>query len=121
MTETENDTRVLSASSITGTDVINHNGEDIGKIEEVMIDTRMGHIAYVVLSFGGIMGLGNKLFAIPWGAFMIHSENEKFVLNVAKEKLEEADGFDKDDWPDMADLKWRAGIYDYYGSKPYWD
>ncbi len=118
---TENDTQVLSASTLTGTGVVNHNGEDIGSIEDIMIDTSVGHIAYVVLSFGGIMGLGNKLFAIPWGAFAIDTKNEKLILNVPKEKLEQAEGFDKDNWPDMDDLSWRKGIYSYYGYSPYWE
>lgn len=117
---TDNATRILSASTLRGTDVINHNNENIGSIKDLMIDTRVGHIAYVVLSFGGIMGLGDKLFAIPWGAFAIDTTNEKLVLNVPKEKLEKAEGFDKDEWPDMEDLSWRENLYKHYGLTPYW-
>ena len=58
--------RVMSASSLTGDRVVNLAGEDIGKINEIMIDTPTGRIAYAVLSFGGFLGMGDKLFAIPW-------------------------------------------------------
>ncbi|MCO5381646.1 MAG: PRC-barrel domain-containing protein [Methanosarcina barkeri] len=57
----------LSASTIKGDKVVNRAGEDLGKIEELMIDLEDGRVAYAVLSFGGFLGMGNKLFAIPWG------------------------------------------------------
>lgn len=111
---------VLSASTVKGDKVRNPQGENLGKIEEVMLDSESGRIAYAVLSFGGFMGMGDKLFAIPWEALQLHEEDEEFVLNVDKETLEEAPGFDKDNWPRFADRTWGEEIHDYYGYQPYW-
>ena len=111
---------VLSGSSLKGDKVVNYKGEDLGKIEEVMIDLDRGRVAYAVLSFGGFLGMGDKLFAIPWQAFSVDTTNKRLVLNADKELLEKAPGFDKDNWPDMADLSLGSTLYGYYGYKPYW-
>jgi sporulation protein YlmC with PRC-barrel domain len=116
-----NTRQVLSASSINGTVVENMKRENLGEIKDLMIDISKGRIAYAVLSFGGFLGMGDKLFAIPWEAFRVVQEEETFLLDVAKEKLEKAPGFDKDNWPDMADAMWGKSIHDYYGYKPYWN
>ncbi len=113
--------RVLSSSSIVGTTVQNLQMEDLGEIKELMIDISEGRIAYAVLSFGGFLGIGDKLFAIPWGALRVRQEANLFMLDVKKEKLEKAPGFDKDNWPDMTDVTWGEGIHDYYGYDPYWE
>ena len=113
--------QVLSASTITGDEVRNPEGDDLGKIEEVMLDMGSGRISYAVLSFGGVMGLGDKLFAIPWSALELDPDNKCFVLDVEKEKLENAPGFDKDNWPSFADNTWATQIHSYYGSRPYWE
>jgi sporulation protein YlmC with PRC-barrel domain len=113
--------RVLSASTLKGDRVVNVRGEDLGKIEELMIDLEPGRIAYAVLSFGGILGLGDKLFAIPWQTLTIDTAEKRFVLNVDKELLKRAPGFDKSHWPDMADPAWGTELYSYYGCEPYWD
>jgi sporulation protein YlmC with PRC-barrel domain len=111
---------VLSGSSLRGDKVVNYQGEDLGKIEEIMIDLDRGRVAYVVLSFGGFLGVGDKLFAIPWQAFSVDTTQKRLVLNADKELLEKAPGFDKNNWPDMADLSLGSTLYGYYGYKPYW-
>lgn len=111
----------LSASTIIGDAVENSSGEHLGKIEELMIDVEQGRIAYAVLSFGGFMGLGDKLFAIPWNALRVNTQEHKFVLEADKNTLEAAPGFDKDNWPDMADPSWGSDIHRYYGQQPYWE
>lgn len=112
--------QVLSASSITDDKVVNDAGEHLGNIQDLMIDLESGRIAYVVLSFGGLLGVGNKLFAIPWEVFKISFHDKKFVLDVPKEKLKEAPGFDKNNWPDSADWRWLEDVYRYYGCTPFW-
>ena len=111
---------VLSASSLKGDNVVNHQGEDLGKIEEIMIDLDRGRVAYAVLSFGGFLGLGDKLFAIPWQAITVDTVKKQLILNADKALLEKAPGFDRDNWPDMADLALGTTLYGYYGFKPYW-
>ncbi len=121
VTGTRNVRHVMSASTLNGDSVVNSKGEDLGKIEEIMIHVPSGKIAYAVLSFGGFLGLGDKLFAIPWEALKLDEDNHRFVLDVDKEKMERAPGFDKDRWPDMADPTWRSEIFRYYGYRePTW-
>jgi sporulation protein YlmC with PRC-barrel domain len=112
---------VISASKIIGEAVVNRQNEDLGKIHELVIDAKDGRLVYAVLSFGGFMGMGNKLFAMPWSAFEFVKYENKFILNVEKEKLKDAPGFDQDaKWPDFADRTWGDSIYKYYGYAPYW-
>lgn len=107
--------RIMSANTLTGDRVVNRQGENLGKIEDIMLDTTNGTVAYAVLSFGGILGIGDKLFAIPWEALQLDPVNKQFVLDIDKERLESAPGFDKDHWPDMADLRWSDEVRSFYG------
>ena len=110
---------LMGADTLIGNDVYNGDDEDLGDVKEIMLDMASGRISYAVLSFGGILGMGEKLFAVPWDALTLDTENKRFTLNVKKDSLSEAPGFDKDSWPDMADQNWARGIHDYYGTKPY--
>jgi hypothetical protein len=112
---------VVLASKIIGESVVNHEDESLGKIDELVFDAREGRLAYAVLSFGGFIGMGNKLFAMPWKAFEFSNTENKLILNVDKKKLESAPGFDKSaKWPDFADRTWGGDIYKYYGYEPHW-
>jgi hypothetical protein len=102
-------TRVLSARALIGGRVRNAAGEDLGKVEEIMLDVPRGRIAYAVLSFGGMPGLGNKLFAVPWSALRLNTAEHEFILDVSRETLEHDPGFDTSHWPDMADPGYQAG------------
>lgn len=106
---------LLSSSSIKGDTVKNAEGEDLGNIKDIMINTQTGEIQYAVLSFGGFMGMGDKYFALPWKALSVNWEEECLTLNIHKEKLDDAPGFDKDNWPNMADPQFQQTISDYYG------
>ena len=98
---------------------MNHLDESLGDIKEIMLDMRSGRVAYAVLSFGGVLGMGDKLFAVPWNALTLDTVNKRFVLKVEKQKLEAAPGFNKEAWPNMADASWAKDIHTYYGTKPY--
>lgn len=111
---------ITSTHKLVGGKVMNHKGESLGKIEDVMIDTNDGRVAYAVLSFGGFMGMGSKLFAYPWSALQFRGEDHAVVLDVTKESLEKAPGFSKDNWPDMNDRVWGASVHSYYKTEPYW-
>ena len=113
--------RALSTSSLNGTQVVNPQGEDLGHVEDMMIDLNSGHILYTVLSFGGILGIGNKLFAVPFESFIVDQNREVFVLNIDKDRLEDAPGFDKDNWPQHSDRSFQTEVYTYYNVDPYWD
>jgi len=112
--------KVLAADTLTGDKVVNRQKEDLGKIEHLMIDVDTGRVAYAVLSFGGFLGMGDKLFAIPWSALAVDTGEKQFILEVDKKLLERAPGFHKGHCPDMADRVWGAEGNKYYGAKPYW-
>jgi sporulation protein YlmC with PRC-barrel domain len=98
---------VVSASKIIGEAVINRRNEELGEIHELVIDAKEGRLAYAVLSFGGVMGVGNKFFALPWKAFEFATTENKLILDIDREKLTAAPGFDSDaKWPDFADRTW---------------
>lgn len=106
---------VLSSSTLSGEEVVNRDGENLGDIKDLMIDVNSGQVTYAVLEFGGFMGMGSKLFAVPLSAMKLDTENKRFILDQSKERLENAPGFDKDDWPDFADEMWNESIHSYYG------
>jgi hypothetical protein len=110
----------LSSSSLTGNSVKNAEGEDLGTVKDLMIDLTNGHVAYAVLSFGGFLGFGNKLFAVPFAALRVDSSDHSFLLNVDQDRLKESDGFDPDDWPDMSDEAWARGVHETFEVEPYW-
>ena len=111
----------VKASSIIGTDVVNPKGDNLGDIKEVVIDPRTGRVAYAVVSFGGFLGMGEKLFAIPFSAFDYNVLKNEYALDVSKERLKAAPGFDPDHWPTMSDEKWNRDVYKYYKRAPYWE
>src|SRR5712671_2118280 len=113
--------RVLAASTLAGDGVRNPAGEDLGKVDEIMIDIPTGRVAYAVVSFGGFLRMGNKLFAIPWSVLKLDEDEKEFILDIDKSILENAPGFDKDNWPDMSDTTWGSKIYNYYNAAPYWE
>ncbi|WP_237881534.1 PRC-barrel domain-containing protein [Pseudomonas sp. PGPR40] len=110
---------LMGANTLIGNDVYNHNEEDLGDIKEIMLDVRSGRVSYAVLSFGGFLTMGEKLFAVPWNALTLDTVNKRFILNVEKERLENAPGFDKDNWPNMADESWATEIHSFYGTEPF--
>ncbi len=105
---------LLSASTITGDEVCNMQEEKLGKIQDVMLDIAEGKIRYVVLASGGFLGMGDRLFAVPWKALKLDKENERFMLDVDVDRLKNAPGFDKDHWPNMADATWNSTVESYY-------
>ncbi len=106
--------RLMGANTLIGNDVYNHKNDKLGDIKEIMLNTYSGKVCYAVLSYGGILSLGEKLFAVPWKALILDTVNKRFVLNVDKVKLENAPGFNTDHWPNMADEQWATIIHSYY-------
>lgn len=110
---------VIRAQSIVGMAVKNPSGQDLGKVEDVVIDMGTGKVRYAAISFGGFLGVGDKLFAVPFHALKVkHDTNDKkthFVLNVNKETLEKAPGFDSKHWPDFGNPRYGADNDKFYG------
>ena len=127
--------RLMTARTLTGDAVINRQGDTLGKITEIMLDVPGGRIAYAVMSSGGFLGMGDRLFALPWSALTLDTVQKCFVIDADAARFEDAPGFDKDRWPSSADAavndrRWSDApgvreedrvIHSYWGSRPYWD
>lgn len=111
--------KALSAGTLKGDTVTNLEGDDIGTLEEIMIDLDTGRVAYVVLAAGGFLGVGEKYFAIPWGMVGVDTENQQVVIDLDEETVDNAPGFDKDNWPEANDA-WLREVYVYYDEEPFW-
>ena len=112
---------LMGAETLIGNEVYNNKEEHLGEIREIMLDTATGSVAYAVLSYGGVLGLGDKLFAVPWNALTLDTVHKRFLLDVDKDSLAKAPGFDKDAWPSMGDRNWGGSVHEYYGTTPYWE
>jgi len=110
---------LYKTSTIIGRAVENQHGDELGKIEEVILEAATGNVAYAVLASDGFIGLGGKLFAIPWHALQQPTATQTFRLDMTEEKLKKAPGFDQDNWPDLEDRHWGDTIHAYYGRPPY--
>jgi sporulation protein YlmC with PRC-barrel domain len=111
---------VMAASTLGSDRVLSVDGDEIGKAKEIMIDVQSGRIAYLVMSSGGFLGMGDKLLAIPWNALTLDANRKCFILALPAEQVQNAPGFDKDHWPSMADRTWASSVHQFYGREPYW-
>lgn len=106
--------RDVRASKLIGKNVENAQGENLGEIKDLIVDVGNQRVQYAVLSFGGALGLGDKLFAYPVSTFKPSADGDKMVLNVDKERFKDAPGFDKDKWPDWSDNRYRSDVDRYF-------
>ncbi len=107
-----NPVRILTATSIIDDKVVNTQKEHLGSIKDIMINVHDGTIEYLILEFGGFIGIGEKLFAVPFSALRLNPEERNFILDVDREFLESAPGFNKDHWPETNSH--------YYNVNTYW-
>jgi sporulation protein YlmC with PRC-barrel domain len=112
--------KTLSATTLISDDVRNVAGDDLGEVTDIMLDLETGNIAYAVIDTRGFLGLGGKLFAVPWSAMSLDTDSHEFVIDIDKAALENAPGFDKGDWPDFSDRTWGESVHAFYRQPPYW-
>lgn len=107
--------QLRSASTLSDTIVENKAGEKIGHIKDLMMDTDTGQVAYAVLQVNtGFLNLGSKLFAIPMQTLVFGNGDEPIVMDISRETLEKAPGFDKDNWPSGPQSDFIDSVYDFY-------
>jgi len=107
-------TQVHRASKVIGMDVENAQGDDLGDITDLVLDFDNGQIAYVVVGSGGVLGVGDTLHAVPWRSLKLNDKMDKFVINTDKNQWKNAPGFNKDEWPPVADKAFRQRVDSYY-------
>ena len=115
------DTVLLGTTSFHGDAVYDVGGKFLGAIEELILDLPSGRGAYALKAAGGFLGMGRKLFAIPWAAVTVDRAYQRCVINMDLERLIDAPGLDGAPLPRMADPGWAMELHVYFGCKPYWD
>jgi len=112
--------RDFRTADIIGLYVKNNKHEDLGKIDDLVIDMKNGEVRYAAIAYGGVAGIGSKLFAVPWQklTFMFGEPNKAnsrhFMFDISKEQLENAPGFESSHWPNVADQQWSASVDKHY-------
>jgi sporulation protein YlmC with PRC-barrel domain len=106
----------LSATSIIGDRIENPEGEELGSIDNLMVNVHSGEIEYAVVEFDSFLGIGGKLFAIPFTELKLNAEKKVFILHRDKEYLRNSPGFDRTHWPDTNDHSYFDNVKMYYGS-----
>src|SRR4051812_16206149 len=112
MAHAGDESRVLKASDLIGMKVQGADDKKLGDIKDLVIDPEDGGVQYAVLDFGGFAGIGDKYFAVPWEALQLDTKSKKIWLDIQKNDLKDAPGFDKKNWPDLS-LQ-QVDIYEFY-------
>jgi sporulation protein YlmC with PRC-barrel domain len=115
------DAVLLGTASFCGDDVYDVAGKFLGEIEELVLDIHSGRVAYALMAVGGFLGMGRKMFAIPWGTVTVDRDYQRCVVNIDLERLIDAPSLDGDVLPRMADPVWATQVHAYFGCKPYWE
>lgn len=120
MAQAERKYQLVSANKVEGTPVYNGQGEHLGEIDDLVIDKYSGQVVYALMSFGGFLGIGERLHPLPWGVLKYDRLREGFVVDIDREALEKAPSYERGELGDMADEAWNRRIYGYYDVPPFW-
>lgn len=112
--------RLISSEKVAGTSVENLKGDNLGHIQEVMIDKLSGQVGYAVLKYGSFLGMGGKLFVLPWDQLKYHKERSAYIVDIPVETLRGAPSYEETTQPNWSDPAWNRGVHDYYGSRADW-
>ena len=112
--------RLISSEKVQGTSVENPKGDSLGVIDEVMIDKVSGQVAYAVLKYGSFLGMGGKLFALPWDQLKYNTDRGAYIVNIPEDRLRGAPSFEESAEPNWSDPAYNRGLHDYYGSSANW-
>jgi hypothetical protein len=111
---------LIASDKVRGTNVYNTAGESLGSIHDMMIDKKSGTVAYAIMSFGGLLGIGNQFHPLPWSVLKYNTDLGGYLINLDKRQLEDSPAYDVDTEPDWGERMYEQKIHDYYGVGPYW-
>jgi sporulation protein YlmC with PRC-barrel domain len=114
----ERETKLLETSRVPGTPVFSMSHDNIGEVDELVVDTETGKVRYGILSFGGLLGIGKRYFPIPWRAMRWHPELGGYVVGITQAQLESAPGYDPKSWENR---DWEKRIHLNYETPAYWE
>jgi hypothetical protein len=112
--------RLIAADKVQGTEVYNSSGDELGTIENLMIDRPTGKVAYAVMSFGGFLGLGKDRRPLPWGMLRYDTQRSGYVVDIDENKLQGAPAYEDSPEFDWENEDWGRSMHDYYGVPPTW-
>lgn len=110
----------IRASQLIGLNIQNPQGKSLGEINDLVINANTGKIRYAAVTYGGFLGMGDKLFAVPFEAFKVQVDPDDrddyvMLLDITQQQLDGQKGFDQDNWPNMADREWARDLDQRYG------
>lgn len=121
MATTQESNQLISADKVEGTSVYNTAGDKVGNIKNVMIDKISGRVAYATMGSGGMLGLGESYYALPWNALTYNTDLGGYQLDVDREKLQGAPVASEDELAaNLQDQNYGRKVHDFYGTTPYW-
>ena len=107
------------ASSFSARTVVDSDGQVLGSVVDLMLDLDRGCVAYAVVGTGGFMGIGERLFAVPWSA--LRTDGAQLALQGKRSDFEDAPSFDREHWPHTPAASWHRRLHDHFHSRPYWE
>jgi hypothetical protein len=107
--------RLIASNEVEGTSVYNRQGETLGKIHNFMVDKATGQVAYAVLSFGGFLGMGESYYPLPWKALTYDTRQDGYVVDLDKNRLENAPNYAATTRPNWSDQSYGRSIDQFYG------
>lgn len=116
MAMTHGSGRLHQVTEILGNHVMNSQGEDLGRINDLIFDPE-GRVSFAILAHGGFLRIGEKLIAIPFSSLSYQDKEKQFVLDFTRERLESVPAFTR---KTLGDLRWAEDVYRYFGQQPYW-
>ena len=111
---------ILRMSDIRSKDLMSKDGQEIGKVNDLIMDTRSGRIAFVVVTFGGVLGIGEDKVPVPWPVFDVNSEGRLYAVTVDKEMIRSAPHLTQKDWGELQDPGFAQRVYSHYGKSATW-
>lgn len=111
---------LISSRRVEGTPVFGAAGARLGSIHAVMIHKVSGQVAYAVLSFGGIFGIGSKVYPVPWEKLCYDSELGGYRVDFTSNMINSAPALRLDEADRPTDRAYEERLYDYYGAPHYW-
>ena len=108
--------RLLSTEDLQGTSVFGAAREKIGSIDHMMVDRETGQVVYAVITFGGILGMGESHYPVPWRALRYSDEHEGYLTNINEEQVRDAPAFSDDSY---GNREWERSVFRHYGARPY--
>jgi hypothetical protein len=112
--------RLISSEKVEGTSVENPKGDILGHIQDLMIDKISGQVGYAVLKYGSFLGMGGKLFALPWDQLKYNADRAAYIVDLPVEQLRGAPAYEETSQPEWSDPTWNRSVHDYYGSRANW-